>query len=202
MNLKPSYFSIHHNEATLTYFSVNVDSFVSNPIAMDLGKAIYELKNETILTAVRPVTQSSSNTVSEHNAMHSSRPNSDIKYPHSYIGTPVHKITNDTQSKIVAHVGGLFAWDFALRFLLPTNVNGIIAELRNSCNQSSLYALVGHDAFYLGDNATRESKYDDMEVVRDLSLGSHPNFTTTSGHCRYTIVSTQFDFCCTSSHCT
>lgn len=173
----------------LTYYSINVDSFASTPISLEMGKAIFELKNETLFSAFRPFTQSSSNTVAEHNAMHSARPNSDINYPHSYIGTPIHEIPNDTQSRIVAHVGGLFAWDFALRFLLPTNVAGIVAELRNSCNQSSLYALDGHDAFYLGKNATKESMYDKMEVVRDLSLSTHPTFTTTPGHCQYTIVS-------------
>jgi hypothetical protein len=64
-----------------------------------------------------------------------------------------------------------------------------MVELRNNCNQSSLFSLVGYDAFYLGDNATKDSSYQDMEIVRDLSLATHPNFTTTPGHCQYTIVS-------------
>ena len=153
-----------------------------------MGKALFALKNETVFTSVQPYTDTSTRTEEEHDAMHSSRLNSNVNYPHSYMTTPIHEIPNDTESKIVANLGGLFAWDFALRFLLPNNVGGIIVEVRNSCNQSNLYSLVGHDAFYLGDNAIRELKYDDMEVVRDLSLSTHPNFTTTPGHCRYTIV--------------
>ena len=172
-----------------TYKSINRDSLAILPDSLNLGKAIDELKNESVLSAVRPYNASATNSLEEHKALHSSRPNSDISFPHTYISTPVHEIPTDPESKIVAHVAGLFAWDYALRFLLPDNVDGIIVELRNSCNQSSLYALVGSDAFYLGDNATNESKYDNMEVVRDLSFSTHPNFTTTPGHCRYTIVS-------------
>lgn len=150
---------------------------------------MFEMKNETVYSPFRPYADSSSFTNDEHNAMHSTRLNSDISYPHSFLNSPIHEIPNDYESKIVGVTGGGFAWDFALRFLLPNNVEGIIVEIRNSCNQSSLYELVGHDAFYLGDNATKDSKYDNMEVVRDLSYGTHPNFTTTPGHCRYSIVS-------------
>jgi hypothetical protein len=124
--------------------------------------------------------------------MHSSRLNSDVNYPHSYISTPVHEIPGNSDSKIVGNLGGLFAWDYALRFLLPDNVAGIMVELRNTCNQTGLYALAGRDAFYLGDNATKETTYDNMEVVRDLSFSTHPNFTTTPGHCQYTMVRKQY----------
>ena len=131
--------------------------------------------------------------------MHSLRNNSDISYPHSLLTTPVHEIPNDSESKIVARLSGSFAWDYTLRNLLPNNVDGIMVELQNTCNETSLYALVGYDAFYLGENATRESAFDHMEVVRDLSLGTHPNFTTTPGHCRYSIVSWNFVYA-TSYH--
>ena len=150
--------------------------------------ALLELKNESLFTAVQPYSPSASTTDAEHDRMHSSRHNSDVNYPHSFIATPIHEIPNDADSKIVGNIGGLFAWDYTLRNLLPNNVNGIIVEIRNTCNQSNMYALVGYDAFYLGDNATKESVYEDMEVVRDLSISSHPNFITTPGHCRYTIV--------------
>ena len=151
--------------------------------------AILALKNQTVVSPVRPYLDSGIITKEEHSAMHSSRSNSDVSFPHSFLLTPVHKIPNDFESKIVAYVSGGFAWDFALRNLLPDNVEGILVEIKNSCNHSGLYELVGHDAFYLGENATKESKYNSMEVVRDLSFGTHPNFTVTPGHCRYTVVS-------------
>ena len=174
-------------KALYTYHSINLDSFVI-PFSMASGQAVSALKSETILTGMESYSASGRNTTI-HDAMHSSRLNSDINYPHSYISTPIHEIPDDSDSKIVAHLGGLFAWDFALRNLLPNNVNGVIVEMRNSCNQSSIYSLVGHDAFYLGKNATIESAYVDMGMARDLTISTHPNFTTTPGHCQYTIVS-------------
>ena len=170
-----------------TYHNINSDSN-TGPLYAGIGKAIYALKNESVFTPILPYTRSTSTTDTEHNAMHSSRLNSDISYPHSLLSTPVYEIPNDSESKIVARLSGSFAWDYTLRNLLPNNVDGILVQLRNTCNQSSLYALVGYDAFYLGENATKESSYDYMEVVRDLTLGTHPNFTTTPGHCQYSIV--------------
>ena len=172
-----------------TYHRINWDSF-SSPAFLAVGNAVFTLKNETIFTISFPYVRSTSTTDEEHDAMHSSRLNSDISYPHSLVSTPVHEIPNDSESKIVARLSGSFAWDYTLRNLLPNNVNGVMVELRNSCNQSSLYSLVGYDAFYLGVNATKDSSYEYMEVVRDLNLGTHPNFTTTPGHCQYTIVRT------------
>ena len=147
------------------------------------------LKNQTLYTPVRPYAESDSFTKEEHNAFHSTRPNSDISYPHSFTSCPIHEIPNDYESKIVGTAGTGFAWDYALRFLLPDNVEGIIVEIRNSCNQSSLYELQGIDAFYLGENATKDPRYDNMAVARDLFASTHPDYTTTPGHCYYTIVS-------------
>ena len=80
--------------------------------------------------------------------MHSTRLNSEVSYPHSFFQVPIHENPHDSESKIVAIAGGGFAWDFALRFLLPDNVEGIIVEIQNSCNQTSLYELIGYDAFF------------------------------------------------------
>ena len=174
-----------------TYNSINWDELIGLPDLAQLAIAIRTLKNQSTVSSVRPYEDAGVITKSEHNAMHSSRANSDISFPHSFLVTPVHKIPNDFESEIVAHVWGGFAWDFALRNLLPDNVEGIIVEIKNSCNQSGLYELIGYDAFYLGENATKESKYTRMEVARDLSLNTHPDFTATPGHCRYTVVSIQ-----------
>jgi hypothetical protein len=151
-------------------------------------KAMLTLKNQSVVSPVRPYIDAGVITEVEHAAMHSKVSNSNTSFPHSFILTPVHAIPNDPESKIVAYVGGGIAWDYALRCLLPDNVEGVIVEIQNTCNHTSLYELVGCNAYYLGDNATKESKNDDMEVIRDLSFGTHPNFTTTPGHCRYTIV--------------
>jgi hypothetical protein len=174
--------------AMSTYVCINWDFLTSLPDFVELVTAMFELKNEIVYTRVRPYAESFSITEEEHNALHSTRLNSNISYPHSFVMVPVYENPTDDQSKIVASVGTGFAWDYALRHLLPDNVQGIIVEIQNSCSQTSLYELDGHDAFYLGDNSTKESKYDDMEVIRNLYFSNHPNFTKTTGHCRYTIV--------------
>jgi hypothetical protein len=152
--------------------------------------AMMELKNESVITDVGTYSDTGALTDEEHNAMHSTIPNSDVTFPHSFMFTPIHKVPGDYNSKIVAYVGGGFAWDFALRFVLPDNIEGIVVEIRNSWNQFYAFELMGHDAFYLGNNATHEPKYESMEVIRDLSPSTHPNITTVTGNCRYTLVRT------------
>ena len=178
--------------APASYFSINWDFWNNLPDFAALNEAMFALQNEPFYTAVRPYADSSALTEEEQNAMHSTRAKSDISYPHSFFQAPIHENPSDDQSKIVGATGFGFAWDFALRFLLPDNVEGIIAQIQNSCNQSDLYELIGFDAFYLGENATKDSNYDDMVVVRDLSFSTNPKYTTTPGHCRYTIVRIYF----------
>ena len=182
-------------KAMSSYHRINWDTYTT-PAFLAMGNAMFKLKNESLYTASFPYTRGTSLTDEEHDAMHSSRISTDISYPHNVISTPVYEIPNDSESKIVARLSGSFAWDYTLRHLLPDNVNGVMVELRNNCNQSSLYTLIGYDAFYLGENATKELTYQDMEVTRDLTLATHPNVTTTPGHCQYTIVSLLlFIFC-------
>jgi hypothetical protein len=176
--------------ALSTFYTINWDGFTGLPDFVEMIAAILALKNQSVVSPVRPYADGGVISEAEHSALHSSRANSDVTFPHSFLLTPVHQIPNDSNSKIVAYVGGGFAWDFALRNLLPDNVEGIIVEIKNTCNQSSLYELDGYDAFFLGENATKESNFNNMEVVRDLSFGTHPNFTLTPGHCRYSIVRT------------
>jgi hypothetical protein len=175
--------------AASTYSTVNWDITNTLPDAFENNAAILSLRNETVVSPVRPYANSGGLLKEEHDALHSNRANSDSSFPHSILNAPIHEIPGDSESKIVAFVYGGFSWDYALRFLLPDNVEGILVRISNSCNQSSLYEVVGHDTYYLGANATHESKFNHMEVVRDLSISTHPNFTSTPGHCRYSIVS-------------
>ena len=49
------------------------------------------------------------------------------------------KNPHDSEYKIVAIAGG-FAWDVALRFLLPANVEGIIVEIQNFATRLVCFA--------------------------------------------------------------
>ena len=172
------------------YGAINFDITSSFPEISSIAAALAELKNVSLLTGFAPYDASTAFTKEEHEAMHSRLPGSELEFPHSFIQQPVHKVAGDYESEIVARIGGGFAWDSALRFLLPGNVDGIVAEIHNTCNQTNSYYLKGHDAFYIGEGAKHESQYEHMEVVRDLSPNIHPKASNTPGHCQYTIVST------------
>jgi hypothetical protein len=102
--------------------------------------------------------------------------------------TPIHKVVGDTNSEVVAIFGTGTAWDAALLNLLPDDVVGIHAVIKNNCNQSYTYAIDGKDAFYLGEGDSHDPKYDDLELAVSLAVHTHPNFTSTPGHCQYSMV--------------
>jgi hypothetical protein len=177
--------------APSSYYSINWDLIGSFETMKDHVNAMLALKNESITTGIVPYGGSGVMTNEEHNATHSALPNSEVSFPHSVLFTPVHQIPGDSDSKVVAFISGGFAWDFALRYVLPDNIEGIVVEIRNSCNQSGTYELMGHNAIFLGEHFSHDPKFDNMEVVRDLSPSTHPNFATIPGHCRYTMVRIQ-----------
>jgi hypothetical protein len=174
--------------ALSSYRTVNWDN-LPVPGIQATQHAVETLKYESVVSIVQGFIEGDVLTKEEHAALHSSLPHSNVSYPHSFLVHPVHQHPADYESKFVASVVGAFAWDVSLRNLLPENVNGILIEVRNTCNQTCLYEISGKDAFYLGENAVRETTYDHMEIVRDLSFHTNPNFTSTPGHCQYKIVS-------------
>jgi hypothetical protein len=80
------------------------------------------------------------------------------------------------------------SWDASLSNLLAGGVEAILCVIRNSCKQTYIYKIAGREDFYLGEGDQHEAKYDGKEVVVDLALHSHPNFTSTPDHCKYTMV--------------
>lgn len=126
-----------NDKALPHYKTLNWD--LTNSLA-DFGsmhKAMFALKNQTVYTPVRPYA-SDAISKEEHNAMHSTRPNSNVSHPHSFINAPIHEIPNDYESKIVGVTAAGFAWDFALRFLLPDNVEGKACHAEFELSQRKL----------------------------------------------------------------
>jgi hypothetical protein len=85
-------------------------------------------------------------------------------------------------------MGGV-AWDFALRFLLPEGVDGIIVEVESNFNHTRSYRISGRDAFFLGDDAQHQPKYDHMKVMRSLLPPNARANNTQYQVCEYDIVS-------------
>ena len=156
----------------------------------DAMGAVLALKNQTIVTRVRPysVAIGTALTQEEHEAMHSALLDSSTEHPHSFMFHPIHEDFEDYNSPIVGVLGGGVAWDKALLDLLPDGVNGIDAIISNNCNQSYTYEINGHDAIFKGDRDLHDRKYDEMGVMVDLALHSHGDFESTPGHCQFSMV--------------
>jgi hypothetical protein len=186
------YFPAWHTSPPPASYGLINWNIASDPNFDALFRAVIELKNETLVSLVRPYTGvPAALTQEEHEAMHSKlTEDSQTDHPHSFVYTPIHKVVGDYNSEIVAIVGCGAAWDASLRNLLPEGVEGILSVIRNSCNQTYTYEISGRDAFYLGEGDQHEEKYGHKEVVVDLALHTHPNFTSTPGHCKYSMVRT------------
>jgi hypothetical protein len=63
------------------------------------------------------------------------------EHPHSLLAQPV--FNNIEKSEIVGALYGLVAWDSYMANLLPKDVRGIYAVLKNNCGQSQTYVING-----------------------------------------------------------
>lgn len=148
------------------------------------------LKNETIITRVRPLATNVALTKEQHDRMHSKQRESESGFPHSFAFYSVKKDLEDKDSPVVAVLVSVFAWDYALRNLLPDGVTGIYATVSNNCNQTYSFYLDGKDALFRGDGDKHDRRFDHMEEVLNLGKPRHPLLVQTPGHCRYKMVRT------------
>jgi hypothetical protein len=138
--------------------------------------SIAKLKNESFVTAILPLNPFLQ---IQQDQNHNHR---------SFFVHPIHKSGVDKNSEIVALLCGGYSWDIELLSLLPIGVNGIVVEIRNTCNQTYSYQIDGPDVVFVGEGSKHEKTYEHMEVVRDLIPYSHSDFISTPGHCLYSIV--------------
>ena len=179
----------HFSPPPISYGIVNWN-MASVPPLEATCHATYDLQYETLLSIVMPYQSADLIfTREEHAAMHSKLKDSTPEHPHLFAYHPVHKDPNDDQSKVVALMSGAVALDVALLDLLPDNVEGIHCVITNNMNQTFTYEINGHDAIFLGPSDFHEPKYDDFEVLVNLTPGTHPNFTTTRGNTVYEMAS-------------
>lgn len=152
--------------------------------------ATLALGNESVATPVSRYLSTIAISEEQHNKMHSALPNSKAQYPHSFLFHPIHEHVGKEDSKIVAVLVSIFAWDLALRSLLPEGVSGIIVNVNNNCEQSYTYYLDGVDAIYVEEGDAHDRRFDGV-AHRTYKLSESENrlFNTTPGHCQYSLVS-------------
>ena len=160
--------------------NMNVGSIASNQALME---KVVKLRNQTLASPVKPFEGIPPD---EHVGFHTD----DLAaHPHNFFHHPVRKIANDYNSGVVAIVNTAVAWDVAMRNLLPDNVQGLFVIVKNSCDQSYTYEVVGKDAIYMGEGDLHLEKFDDLEVEVNLALHTHPSLEADEHHCEYRIVS-------------
>ena len=192
-----SYFvSWQYSPPPATYDLINGNLF-SVPFFASAGRAMMTLMNETVMTPVfKHVGIPTAMTKDEHKGLHSDLLDTRSENPHAFAVHPVRRVSvpdsdnpnGGIPGDIVGVLAGAAAWDVALLDLLPEGVEGILAVVQNTCNQSYTYEIRGPNAMFLGPEDLHEDKYDDMNVVVNLALHQHPDFATTEGHCQYSMV--------------
>eukprot|EP00934_Nitzschia_sp_Nitz4_P007269 Nitzschia sp. Nitz4//scaffold229_size32011//3230//7371//NITZ4_007915-RA/size32011-processed-gene-0.6-mRNA-1//1//CDS//3329542847//7259//frame0 len=184
--------SIDCAPAPHTYGMVNWN-YASSETYGPMMDAMLEMKYEAVLSPVKSYEASIGTifTEEEHEDMHK---NLDIldgtsSSPHTFWSLPIYENPTDHDSRIVAALQTTMAWDVFMRGLLPEGVKGITVVLDNSCNQSFTFELDGPRVYYVGEGDFHDTKYNYIETYQDLMEGSyiHPNFTTTPGHCLYSL---------------
>eukprot|EP00525_Craspedostauros_australis_P009498 CAMPEP_0198134480 /NCGR_PEP_ID=MMETSP1442-20131203/60099_1 /TAXON_ID= /ORGANISM="Craspedostauros australis, Strain CCMP3328" /LENGTH=367 /DNA_ID=CAMNT_0043795625 /DNA_START=765 /DNA_END=1865 /DNA_ORIENTATION=+ len=115
--------------------------------------ALLRLRNQTIMTGALDISRLIQivMTEEEHAEYHSRLRASKTDHPHSFVFHPVHQHASDPTSRIVGLLSGAVSLDAPLRNLLPTNMKGIIAVIKNTCGQTFTYIIDGHDALYQGE---------------------------------------------------
>lgn len=113
---------------------------------------------------------------------------SETTEPTSMILHPVHESVASS-SQVAGVLAGGISWGALIRDSFPEQAQGIMAVVKNTCDQSFSYYHDGADLSFRGEGDLHDSRYDDMEVVVNLSLNhASPRFESTKGHCLYSVV--------------
>ena len=157
--------SWNYSPPPFTYGAINWN-IASVPDYDAVVQTVLELKNETAVTRVRKyVSVGTALKPEEHEAMHSKLPESQVEHPHSFLFHPVHEDVTDYNSRIVGILVCGVAWDASLLNLLPDNVDGIHAVIKNNCDQAYTYEINGPEAIFMGEGDNHERKFDDHECA-------------------------------------
>jgi hypothetical protein len=165
----------------------------SNPDVAQLMTSLFELRNESLLSNVQPYRS----TLFEDEALNFST-SEDFEdgvfaTPHSYVHQPILRVLQDSTSEIVATITAAVDWGASLQSRVAagnTSANGVHCVIENDCNDMFTFEIVDNEAIYSGRGDKHLASFDYKEVFVDLAaVHAHPNYTTSPGHCRYTMVS-------------
>lgn len=106
--------------------------------------------------------------------------------PYSLAAKPVYnQPAENEQQEVVGYLYSVVAWEMYLTSLIPPDVKGIQAILRNSCGQAKSYDLSSGMTRFIGNvNANTSTNHDNMKTITLTNNYSHEDANITmDGHC-------------------
>ncbi|CAB9514142.1 Receptor-type guanylate cyclase gcy [Seminavis robusta] len=151
-----------------------------------LYDAVLKLGNETLMGPIKEFKLGGIVfSTAAHDAFHSKIKGSSSDFPHGQYLHPVHRQVANPDSDVVAILELIVGFDVSMRNLLPDTVKGLVAVLSNTCGQIYTYEISGRDAFYVGPEDLHDTQFDVYRREFDLAFLTHPNASSTPGHCVY-----------------
>mmetsp|Transcript_2283 Transcript_2283/g.5950 ORF Transcript_2283/g.5950 Transcript_2283/m.5950 type:complete len:375 (-) Transcript_2283:2345-3469(-) len=128
--------------APATYEQLNVNSLATPALQMHVGPLL-TLKDQVIFAKVHPY---------DDGVLHSElAAGSAAQSPRTSFYVAVQERVEDPDSRVVAILSGMLSWDTLLVDLLPDNVKGLVAVIKNTCGQAHTYEMDGKAATFIGD---------------------------------------------------
>lgn len=104
----------------------------------------------------------------------------------SLLVQPIHANT-DHDSAIVGTLVSSVAWGVFFTDLVREGNQGMVCVLKNTCGDSLTYKIEGELASFMGLGDFHDSKYDEYELVAELTPFLELDSDTTPGYCEYQV---------------
>jgi len=111
--------------------------------------------------------------------------------PHSFLLYPVHQtfpeeLESESQANpIVATTTAVLPWDNYFSNLMPSEAEGLIVVMRDTCGDVFTYRIDGGTASFLGLGDLHDTQYTYLEESADFVDFLQYNFSRTRSHCEY-----------------
>lgn len=156
-----------------------------------LTESLDVLRNETLMSSIRPYVETNEEQKKIHATYHSQRPGEEVDFPHTYVLTTVHDKVDTADSTIIGYLFANVGFDWALQNLFEPEVTGLYVVGENTCNQTFTYKVDGPDAFFLGYDDLHKEDFDDKALLFAFEDTDDPLYADDRNHCLYTMVSTR-----------
>ena len=119
------------------------------------------------------------------------------KGPSSGFYYPILKDSIDSDDNpVVGSLATLVVWNKLFLDILPKNVVGLFAVVKNTCEQVYTFRIDGPNAVFLGDGDLHDPKYDQMSqevsftslVQAGIEAKTYLGFPVDTGGCQYTLT--------------